>query len=202
MTTRYRFSRFRAPLHTALTPSNDNHLPGEISPKGPRPVSKLTDVELDNLVENFTKRGVGAGGHYTLKEVRKEILSRICKGIDGMNVVRQIIKLAAKSHDYKTTYGDLYCALWPNSDWEGHGSMTKAMLALRAAIHFCADNSLPMFSTLVVPTNRRRLSEKAKTNIYETCRDIGMEVGTNPSEFVIWQANQAAVYVQKAGMTE
>ncbi|MEI6340186.1 MAG: hypothetical protein WCQ57_16660, partial [Verrucomicrobiota bacterium] len=97
----YKFPRFKAPLH--IVAANDNHKPH--GPKGPRPVSKLTDAELANLEANFVAAGVVASQRYTLKDVRRERLRRSLKGLDGREVVGHIMALAAASHDYLTTYG-------------------------------------------------------------------------------------------------
>jgi hypothetical protein len=196
MRNRYQFKRFKAPLH--IVAANDNHKPD--GPKGPRPVSKLTDAELANLEENFVKKGVTESPNYKLKDVRREILRRATKGLDGGEVVSHILALAAASRDYLTTYGALHSKLWDNKRFIGHHSMNETMTALRAAAIYCVKNGLPCMTTLVVEAKTRSLSPRAAFNIVETLKGLGVEVGANVEDYVLEQTLAAMDVVAQSTM--
>jgi hypothetical protein len=196
MTTRYKFPRFRAPLH--IVAANDNHAPPDSSPKGPRLVSKLTDEELANLEANFVAAGVEASQLYSLQHVRRERLRRATKGLDGREVVGHIMALAAASSDYFTAYGDLHASLWPTEKFVGHASIGKVKKALGAAILYCVENGLPCLTTLVVHAKTRSLSDRAARNIYETLKGLGVEVGDSVEDFVLEQTLAAMDVVAKS----
>jgi hypothetical protein len=192
----YKFPRFKAPLH--LVASNDNHKPDR--PKGPRPVSKLTDAELQAIEENLVKKGVTESKHYALKDVRRERLRRATKGLDGREVVSHILGLAALSPDYYTSYGALHACLWPGEKFIGHHSMRKTMNALGAAILSCVESGLPCMTTLVVDARDRQLSDRAARNIYETLKGLGVEVGSSVEDYVLEQTLAAMDVVAQSAL--
>lgn len=195
MTNRYKFPRFKAPLH--IVAANDNNPDG---PKGPRPVSKLTDAELANLEANFVAAGVGASQLHTLKEIRRERLRRANKGLDGGEVVGHILMLASTSKDYLLSYGDLHASLWPTEKFVGHSSIRKIKAALGAAILYSVEAGLPCITTLVVHAKTRCLSERAARNIYETLKGLGVEVGANVEDYVLEQTLAAMDVVAQSTM--
>jgi hypothetical protein len=200
MTTRYLYPRFKAPLH--IVAANDNHAPPDGSPKGPRPISKLTDEELANLEANFVAAGVEASQRHTLKQIRRELMRRATKGLDGGEVVGHILTLASTSKDYLLSYGDLHASLWPTEDFVGHSSIRKIKAALGAAILYSVENGLPCITTLVVHAKTRCLSERAARNIYETLKGLGVEVGANVEDYVLEHTLAAMDVVAKANLPE
>ena len=58
-------------------------------------------------------------------------------------------------------------------------------------VRFCHMNNLPILTTLVVEAGKRQLSTKAVQNIYNLCRELGMDVGYDPNSFVAKQADLA-----------
>ena len=198
MTTRYKFPRFKAPLH--IVAANDNHRSDGIPPKGPRLVSELTDEKLANLEANFVAAGVVASLHYTLKEISRERLRRATMGFDSREVVSHILGLAATSADCFTTYGALHAGLWPGEKFVGHASIGKVKKALAAAILYCVENGLPCITTLVVHAKTRSLSDRAGRNIYETLKGLGVEVGANVEDYVLEQTLAAMDVVAQSTM--
>jgi hypothetical protein len=192
----YKFPRFKAPLH--IVAANDNHKPH--GPKGPRPVSKLTDAELANLEANFVAAGVEASQLYTLQDVRSERQRRATKGLDGGEVVGHIIALAAASSDYFTPYGALHASLWPGEKFVGHASIGQVKKALGAAILYCVEAGLPCLTTLVVHAQTRSLSDCAARNIYETLKGLGVEVGDSVEDFVLEQTLAAMDVVAQSAL--
>lgn len=188
MTTKsFRYPRFTAPRHIPLNHANDNNPTGGTPPKGPRPVDKLTDAELQALEENFVKKGVVVSKHYALRDVRRELLRRATAGIDGGEVFNHIASLAGNSPDSLVAYGDLYSRLWPNDLFVGNGSVGRIMKALDAAICYCVQRGLPCITTLVVKAKDRSLSERAAANIYNTLKGLGVQVGGDVEEFILVQ---------------
>ena len=62
---------------------------------------------------------------------------------------------------------------------------------LDSAIHYCIKNKLPIVTVLVVPKSNRRLTEKAINNIYNRCRDWGVQTGLIATDFVERQIENA-----------
>lgn len=198
MKNRYRFARFKAPLH--LVAANNNDAPHD-GPKGPRPVSKLTDAELATVEDRLVEQGLTESPYHTLADVRRERLRRATKGLDGGEVVGHILALAAASRDYLTTYGALHASLWPGEVWSAYKSIGKIKKALGAAILYCVENGLPCLTTLVVHANTRGLSESAAGNIYETLKDLGVEVGANIEDYILEQTLASMDLVAQSTMS-
>ena len=194
----HQYARFKAPRHIQLIHANDNNRLGGTPPKGPRPIEKLTDAELTTLEGNFVEKGVTVSKHYALADVRREILRRATKGIDGGEVVRHIVELAAKSSDCFTTYGALFSSLWPSEQFIGNGSVGRVMKALGAAILWGVQHGLPCVTTLVVQTNGRRLSDRAAANIYATLKGLGVNVGDNIEDYILAETLAAMDLVAKS----
>ena len=195
MKNRYRFARFKAPLH--IVAANNNDAPHD-GPKGPRPVSKLTDAELATVEDRLVEQGLTESPYHTLADVRRERLRRATKGLDGGEVVGHILALAAASRDYLTTYGALHSKLWDNKRFIGHHSMNETMTALRAAAIYCVKNGLPCMTTLVVEAKTRSLSPRAAFNIVETLKDLGVDVGDSVEDFVLEQTLAAMDVVARS----
>lgn len=198
MKNRYRFPRFKAPLH--LVASNDNHKPE--GPKGPRPVSKLTDAELATVEGRLVEQGLTESPYHTLADVRRERLCRATKGLDGGEVVGHILALAAASRSYLTTYGALHASLWPGEVWSAYKSIGKIKKALGAAILYCVENGLPCLTTLVVHANTGCLAELATRNIYDTLKGLGVEVGDSVEDYVLEQTLAAMDLVAQSAMAK
>ena len=196
----HQYARFKAPRHIPLSHANDNNPPGGSPPKGPRPVEKLTDAELMTLEGNFVEKGVTVSRHYALKDVRRELLRRATKGIDGGEVVRHILELAAKSSDCLTTYGALFMKLWPSEEFVGNGSVGRVMKALGAAILYGVQHGLPCVTTLVVQANGRRLSERAAANIHATVKGLGVDVADDIEDYILAETLAAMDLVDRSAM--
>lgn len=197
MKNRYRFARFKAPLH--IVAANDNYT-RDNGPQGPCPLSKLPDDKLADLEDNFTRSGLTEGKHYALKDVRRERLRRTTKGLNGAEVVSHILALAANAPDYLLTYGDLHTSLWPNEKFIGYGSVQKIKKALGAAILHTVENGLPCVTTLVVHANTRSLSPRAASNIHETLKGLGVWVGDSVDDYILEQTLSAMDVVKVSSM--
>lgn len=194
------FARFSSACVQAPKAANDNTRGGGgggydgMPPKGPRPVTHLTDGELASLEHNHISKGVTVGPLYTLREIRNELMRREARGYDGKHVTRTIMELCASSPHFVVTYGELYKALHPTEEWSAHGSLNKIKRSLGACILYCVENDLPIISTLVVRASDNDLSDGAKTNIYNTCERLGHDVGGDPEDFVL-RNTIAAMYI-------
>jgi hypothetical protein len=58
-------------------------------------------------------------------------------------------------------------------------------------IGYCVRNRLPIITVLVVRGTTRRLSPEAVKNIYEECRELGVDTGPIPEAFVNDQIRKA-----------
>ena len=157
-------------------------------------IRDLSDEQLENMENNYRDKGVAEGGKYTLAEVRMEKLRRSGSVFSGKTVVTKIRTLANASDDGLTTYLDLWNDLYPDREWKGDNSRRIIMGDLDPALHYCVKHSLPIFTVLVVRTGRRDLTEKAINNIYDRCRELGVEAGPNSADFVAREREAALAF--------
>lgn len=154
-------------------------------------IEQLTDEQLDTFETNYRRVGKTEGGKYSLSEILLERLRRKPTVFGTREVATTIITLAQKSDDGLCTYGQIWSEFRPNMPWEGHKTLALVASSLARVVHYCVINRLPILTTLVVQTGTRRLSEQAIQNIYAECRELGMDVGHDPKEFVARQAELA-----------
>ncbi len=154
-------------------------------------IRDLSDKELENFIRNYRKAGKTEGGIYTLAELLMEQLRRSGSVFSGKIVATKILTLAQSSDDNLTTYHDLWNDLYPDREWIGHNSKRIIKDDLDLAIHYCVKNKLPIVTVLVVPKIKRRLTEKAINNIYNRCRELGVQTGLIATEFVDQQVEAA-----------
>ena len=146
-------------------------------------IRDLSDKELENFLGNYRRAGEMEGGKYTLLELQKE-QARRNSVFSGKDVATRILTLAQPSDDCLTTYLDLWNGLYPDRDWIGNDSQRRIMADLDPAIIYCIEHELPIVTVLVVPRATRRLTENAIKNIYNRCRELGVQTGPIATEFV------------------
>ncbi|MBR0925736.1 hypothetical protein JQ561_03885 [Bradyrhizobium diazoefficiens] len=156
-----------------------------------RSIAEYTRQELDTFELRYRERGLTEGGVFSLKEILLEKLRRNPNPFGTVEVAAKVIELARASDDGLCTYGQIWSAFKPNTPWEGNHSQSVVASALGRVVHYCVTNRLPILTALVVQTGTRRLSEKAILNIYNDCRDLGLDVGLSPDGFVSEQAKLA-----------
>lgn len=147
-------------------------------------IADLSAKELDNLEANYIRLGKTTGGKYSLHEARLEKLRRQPNPFGTRESFIKIIELAKDSTDGKLTYGDLWSAFRPDEKWKGQGTATIVKQALGRVAVYCVDHGLPIVTVLVVHSGNRELSAKAKENIFNAARDLGVDVGVDPEAFV------------------
>jgi hypothetical protein len=146
-------------------------------------ISDLTDRQLDIWEANYRRAHKTEGGKYTLSEILLEKKRRKPSAFGVRELAVKIIELATLSEDGLVTYSDLWNAFRPDR-WTGHKSLAIMSDSLDRVIHYCVTNRLPIVTVLVVQKGTRTLSEKAICNIYDECRELGVDVGVDPSKFI------------------
>jgi hypothetical protein len=146
-------------------------------------ISELTDRQLDNLEANYRRAHKAEGGKYTLSEVLLEKKRRKPSVFGVHELAAKIIELAALSEDGLVTYSDLWNA-FRSDPWIGHKSLKIMANSLERVIYYCVTNGLPILTVLVVQKQNRTLSIEAINNIYEACRELGVDVGFDAKKFV------------------
>ena len=147
------------------------------------PISDLTDDQLDRFEANYRQRNKTEGGIYSLSEILLEKKRRRPCEFGVREVAAKIIELAAASEDGLVAYSDIWSA-FRTDPWTGHKSLTIISDALDRVIHYCVINRLPILTVLVVQKHARTLSGQAIENIYEACKDLGVDAGLDPTTFV------------------
>jgi hypothetical protein len=151
-------------------------------------IEHLSDDDLENFESNYRRAGKSEGGKYSLREIMLEKLRRKPAVFGTREVASKIVELAKQSQDGLCTYGQIWSAFRPGTPWEGHKTLAIVASSLGRVVHYCVTNRLPILTTLVVQTGTRALAPKAIQNIYNECRELGVDVGHDPEAFVKEQA--------------
>ncbi len=147
-------------------------------------IEELSDEQLNTLEVNYRRKNQFEGGKYSLAEVLLEKRRRLPSPFGAREVAAKILELSAKSDDGLITYVDLWNALRPTERWKGHGSLKILSNALSRTIEYCVKNRMPILTVLVVRGAQRRLSQEAVERIYAECKDLGIDVGLDPTAFL------------------
>ena len=151
--------------------------------KASKPIEERSTKELENLRKNYLAKDKIEGGPHTLVEVNKELLNRKGSDLDGKDIVNAIISLTNNSPSGITTYGELFTKIH-NKKFIGNSSQSKISKDLDRVIYYCIQNELPIITTLVMRKNQEKLTEQAIQNIYDECKDLGVDVPASPDTFV------------------
>ncbi|MEY9424933.1 hypothetical protein ABH975_000248 [Bradyrhizobium ottawaense] len=151
-------------------------------------IQQLTDEQLETIEQNYRRKNLATGGKFSLREVMLEKLRWKPNPFGTREVAAKIIELSRQSADGHCTYRDIWSAFRPDTPWLGNNTQAIVANSLGRVVQYCIINRLPILTTLVVQTGTRSLSEKAVLNIYNDCREMGVEVGGNPQAFVSEQA--------------
>lgn len=149
------------------------------------------DKEIQNFIANYREAGKTEGGIYSLEELLLEDLRRRGGTYSGREVTEKVLSLAKNSSDGRTTYGELWERLYPEEKWTGQNNIKTIGKNLNSAIYYCVTNGLPVVSVLVVPATARKLTDKAVSNIYETCKELGVDTGPVQADFIQRQTEKA-----------
>jgi hypothetical protein len=147
-------------------------------------ISDLSDAQLDQFDANYRRLNKMDGGKYSLSEILLERRRRSPSAFGVREVAAKIVELSASSPDGLITYGDVWNAFRPGRPWEGHKTLRIVADSLYRVVHYCVANRLPILTVLVVRGGTRRLTSEAIENIFNECRDLGVNVGHDPSAFV------------------
>lgn len=109
----------------------------------------------------------------------------------GDEVRRRILKLAQLTEDGLTTYGELWSELFPDQPWSGQYNIGAVGRYMDAAVCFCVESDQPIVTTLIARKQKRDVSEAAVRNVYERCRELGIQVGPEPDAFFYRQRRLA-----------
>jgi len=139
-----------------------------------KPIEDCTDKELEALRNNYHNKGKTEGGPYTLPEVNRELLNRRASDMDGKTISEAIVKLATQNENGFTSYGELFKEIH-KKDFLGNNSQRIISADLDRAIHYCISENWPIVTTLVINQSENDLTPKAIENIYDSCRELGLE---------------------------
>lgn len=145
---------------------------------------KLSDRQLAAMIANYRTRGVSEGGRWSLSELLLEERRRTPTAFPPREVASAIIRLSKGSPDGLASYHDIWREFLPDREWKGNAPRKIMADALYRAIGYCVDYDLPILTVLVVRKQQRRLSPEAVLNIYNECRELGIDVGPDPEKFV------------------
>ena len=148
------------------------------------PLHQITDSQLRDNIRRYKEAGNETGGHYSLAQLLVEEKRRKPSPFPVVAMARKIIELSQASEDGQTTYLELWRAFRPGVEWQGHGSQAAMGNALAQVVAYCVRHSLPIITVLVVQTSSRKLDRKAVENIYEECRTLGLDAGSDPCVFI------------------
>jgi hypothetical protein len=154
-------------------------------------IEDLTDDQLEKFAANYRRSKQTEGGKYNLREILLEQRRRSPSPFGTREVAAKILELAGNSNDGFVTYGELWRAFRPDSPWLGHGTQQIVARSLFRMIGYCVRHQLPIITVLVVRGASRRLSAEVVQNIYEKCKELGVETGPDRDAFVSDQIKKA-----------
>ena len=160
-----------------------------------RPIGEYNRSELVKLEKALVYGGQEVRSPHSLKQVRFELLRRKVGSIDGLKVLRKIIKLCLLSRDQKTSHWDLFHALWPTECFDGFGENSKIAKALLAAALSCVEYNLPQLTALVVIKKGRQLSKRDIRRIHQAVVYLGRDAGTDSAAYMHEQAQESGILV-------
>jgi hypothetical protein len=160
-----------------------------------RSIKDFSDDELNTLEARYRSLNKTEGGLFPLKDIMLEKLRRKPSAFGTRETAAKIVELSAKSDDGFLTYGDIWKHFRPSTPWEGHKTLRIVADCLGRVVHYCVGNGLPILTVLVVRESTRRLSHQAVQNIYDECRELGLDVGDNPEAFIRTQAELSRALV-------
>lgn len=148
------------------------------------PIEHLSDHEVSQLEARIVA-SQGAGQDHSLSAVLSVKLSRQAPDFSGRDVTRLILAKSQESHDGLVTYKELWQSCYPGMDWQGQNSVNKIKKILGNAVNYCLDHELPIVTSIVVRTDSRDNSAKAKDNMFEaTITRRILPPGMGPETFV------------------
>jgi hypothetical protein len=147
-------------------------------------IEDLSDRAIQSVVQRYRAQGKTEGGPYSLSELLLEQRRRKPSKLPIDEVSRFIISRSKKSPDGLVTYKEIWEHFRPGQVWMGHGSQSVVKDALFRVVGYCAEHRLPVLTVLVVQTQSRKLSDSAVENIYRECKELGVDVGLVPRDFV------------------
>jgi hypothetical protein len=155
------------------------------------PIENLTDDDLENFVANYRHKERTEGGLYSLAELSIEQCRRSPCPFGTREVAAKILELSRQSDDGVLTYGELWKSFRPDSPWVGYSTQQIVGQSLRRVVGYCVQHKLPIITVLVVNGTNRMLTEEAKDNIYNECKELGVETGPHRDVFVEDQIGKA-----------
>ena len=154
-------------------------------------IEDLTDGQLKTLAANYRRNNRTEGGKYSLRDVLLEQRRRAPSPFGTREVAVKIVELARQSNDGFLTYGELWRSFRPGLPWSGHGTQQIVAQSLFRVIGYCVRHKLPIITVLVVRGTHRQLSAEAVQNIYDECKELGVETELNAEAFVKGQIKMA-----------
>lgn len=147
-------------------------------------IKLLSDKQVNTMIENYRRAGKAEGGVFSLAELLMEQSQRIDSGQTPQAIVDAICRLSRESDDGLTSYKSIWAEFYPDKDFVGNATQKIVGKMLGSAAGYCAINGLPALTTLVVPHNTRKLTDKAMENIHMAWQEFGRHVDTqDPRDF-------------------
>jgi hypothetical protein len=139
----------------------------------------------DGIVERSYWYGDDEGGHFSVGEA-----------ITGPELFAKIQELAPSSADGFVTYGDVWTSLRPEIPW-GLTAKNEIGHAMGRLTNYCAVNNLPIMSVLLVNAKDRAMTDKAAENIFQACKVLGLDVGSDSKAFIKTQIGNARSFLDR-----
>ncbi|WP_447765298.1 hypothetical protein [Sphingopyxis panaciterrae] len=158
----------------------------------------LTAQQINSFIANYENSGKIEGGKFSLSELRLEKQRRIISPFPPAETAKAIVEMAQTSKDGLVTYKDVWQRFRPNAVWTGNAPRAEMAKALGRVIAYCIDNELPILTALVVKGSTRSHSPEAIQNICNEVRSYGIDVGTEPREFVKGEQDRSRTLVAEA----
>ncbi len=164
--------------------------------------SRIAAIEtraLKNLIARMRQARDTSKAPFSLPELLAEEHRREKVGIfPTVATAQKIIELVRASDTGVITYLDVWEAFRPDQPWQAHKSRNEVTNALDRVSFYCIRHGLPLLVTLVVNKGQGKLTDDAKSNIFNAAKERGVEVGLDRDAFIADQQGKARALTLEA----
>jgi hypothetical protein len=151
-------------------------------------LSTIALSALKNLIERMRIAADTSKAPYSLAMLLAEEHRRSKVGLFPTLATAEIVIAQASEHpDGVTTYKAVWNAFRPGEAWKANASAREVTNALDRVGFYCIQHGLPLIPTLVVNGSKGDLTDDARSNLYNSARERGMNVGPDRDMFIAEQ---------------
>lgn len=165
---------------------DDSSSDGEIvtiyeRPAADRKIHKLSDEELNFLVQNYRRVRTCFGGTYSLSAALGEQLRRSGLIFDGKKIAEFLFAAWKGQNEERISIVAISKLLSQRAGWTKTKARAHTKIALDLLNQYCAVNKLPLFVSLI----DRQDEDFSKVSLRTEAHELGMDVPAGPESLFV-----------------